>query len=84
MQDTFPVRNGPPSGGFVTIGTMILAAVSAALLVLLSGCHSTPPGSGFVSSGADKAAEARLRRPETMPPLQPFDEQFVVVTDDSN
>jgi hypothetical protein len=27
MQDTFSVRNGPRSGGFVTIGTMILAAV---------------------------------------------------------
>ena len=84
MQDTFHARNRPPSGGYVTIGTMILAAVSAALLVLLSGCHSTPPASGFVSSGADKDAEARLRRPDTMPPLQPFDEQFVLVTDDLN
>jgi hypothetical protein len=84
MQDTFHVRSGPPSGGFVTIGTMILAAASAVLLVLLSGCHSTPPASGFVSSGADKATEARLRRPDTMPPLQPFDEQFVVATDAAN
>lgn len=84
MQDTFPVRNGPPSGGFVTIGTMILAAASAVLLVLLSGCHSAPPASGFVSSVADKAAEERLRRAGTMAPLQPFDEGFVVVTDASN
>ena len=83
MQDNFPVRGGPPSGGYVTIGTMILAAVSAALLVLLSGCHSTPTASGFVSSGADKAAEQRLRSPGAMPPLQPFDEGFVTVADDT-
>ncbi len=81
MQDTFPVRRGPPSGGTVTLGTFILAATSAVAMVLLSGCHSTPHPSGFVSSSADKAAEQRLRQPDTMPLLQPFDEQFVVVAD---
>ena len=81
MQDTF--RNGPRSGGFVTIGTMILAAVSAVLLVVLSGCHSTPPTSGFVSSDAEKATEDRLRRHDAMAHLQPFDEHFVVVSDEA-
>ena len=83
MQDTFHARNGPPSGGYVTIGTLILAAASAAVLVLLSGCHSTPVASGFVSSAAQGIAEQRLRLADTMAPLQPFDEHFVAVGDET-
>ena len=71
------------SGGFVTVGTLILASVSAVALVLLSGCHSTPSSTAgsnaFAATAADKAAEQRLRQRDTMPPLQPFDEGFVVV-----
>ena len=69
------------SGGFATVGTLILASVSAVALVLMSGCHSTPASnagsSAFAATAADKAAEARLRQPDAMPPLQPFDEGFV-------
>ena len=79
MQDTFRARGGPPSGGTVTLGTFVLASASAVALVMLSGCHSTPQASGFVSSGADKTTEQRLKQSDSMPPLQPFDEQFVVV-----
>ena len=82
MQHTFPVRTRPPSGGRLTVGTFILAAAAAASLVMMSGCHATPPppGSGFVASDAEKAHEARLLHPvESMKPLQPFDEGFVVV-----
>ena len=89
MQDTCPCaapraapRSRLASGGFVTVGTLILAAVSAILLVLMSGCHSTPASnagsSAFVATAADKAVETRLRQRDTMPPLQPFDEGFVV------
>ena len=78
MQDTCVIRSRPPRGGFVTIGTLIVAAASALMLVLMAGCNATPAPSGFVSTAADKAAEARLRQPDTMAPLQPFDEQFVV------
>ena len=91
MQDTCPsaapcaARHFRPaaSGGFVTVGTLILASVSAVALVLLSGCHSTPAtiagSNAFAASAADKAVEQRLRQPDAMPPLQPFDEGFVVV-----
>jgi hypothetical protein len=90
MQDTCPgaapcaarrLRHAA-SGGYVTVGTLILASVSAVALVLLSGCHSTPASSAgsnaFAPGAGDKAAEARLRQHDTMPPLQPFDEGFVV------
>jgi len=91
MQDTCPGaapcpahRSRPAaSGGYVTIGTLILASVSAVALVLLSGCHATPASNAgsnaFAPSAADKAAEARLRQHDTMPPLRPFDEGFVVL-----
>jgi len=78
MQETCFIRTRPPSGGFVTIGTLVVATASALLLVLLAGCHATPAASGFVSTQAEKSAESRLRQPGSMPPLQPFDEQFVV------
>ncbi len=81
MQDTYPARNGPPSGGYVTLGTLILAAASAVALVLMSGCHSTPPANAFAATPADKATESLLKQPDTMPPLQPFDEHFVEVPD---
>ena len=72
-------------GGYVTVGTLILAAASAVALVLLSGCHSTPASNAasnaFAPSAGDKAVEARLRERDAMPPLQPFDEGFVVVQD---
>jgi len=75
-------RSRPAAGGHVTIGTLILAAVSAVALVLMSGCHSTPAGAArnaFAATTSDQAAEARLRQPDPMKPLQPFDEGFVVV-----
>jgi len=83
MQDTLPARSAPPSGGYITLGTLILAATSAVVLVLLSGCHSTPATSGFVSTATDKAVEQRLRQLDTMAPLQPFDEHFYVETADT-
>jgi hypothetical protein len=83
MQDTLPLRNGPPRGGAVTFATAILAANSAAVLVALSGCHSTPPTSGFVSSAADKSVEQRLQPADGMKPLQPFDEGFYVPPPDA-
>jgi hypothetical protein len=75
------LRSRPASGGFVTVGTLILASVSAVALVLLSGCHSTPPSppgsNAFAATATDKAVEARLAASDAMPPLQPFDEGFV-------
>jgi len=71
------------TAGYVTVGTLILASVSAVALVLLSACHATPAtnagSNAFAPSAGDKATEARLRQPETMPHLQPFDEGFVVL-----
>jgi len=64
------------SGGYVTVGTLILASVSAVALVLLSGCHSTPAGNAFEATAADKAVEARLGASAAMPSLQPFDEHL--------
>jgi hypothetical protein len=84
MQDTFAARSGPRGGNAVTFATMIGAASSAAVLVALSGCHSTPAANGFVSSTADKAAEQRLRQPDAMAPLQPFDEGFYVPPPDAS
>ena len=88
MQDTCPSgtpraasRTRPPDGGYVTLGTLILAAASALFLVAMSGCHSAPAANAFTASDADKATEARLRAVDTMAPLQPFDEGFVVVAD---
>ena len=88
MQDTCSTgtlraasRTRPPNGGYVTLGTLILAAASALFLVAMSGCHSAPAANAFTATDADKAAEARLRRPDTMAPIQPFDEGFVVVTE---
>ena len=82
MQHLLPVRTRPPSGNRLTLGTFILAAAAAVSLVMMSGCHATPspPSSGFAATSAEKARDARLVRPvESMKPLQPFDEQFVVV-----
>ena len=61
------------------IGTLILAAAPAAVLVLSSGCHSAAANDGFATTPAQQATEARLKPRETMPPLQPFDEHFVEV-----
>src|SRR5471032_1821220 len=81
MQDTCSTgtlraasRTRPPNGGYVTLGTLILAAASALFLVAMSGCHSAPAASAFVSTPADKDVESQLRRSDTMAPLQPFDE----------
>ena len=79
MLKTCLVRNGRTGGGTVTVGTLILAAVSAILLVLMSGCHSTPPTNAFAATQADEAVEARLGTSEPFVPLQPFDEHFVEV-----
>ncbi|MCK9685602.1 hypothetical protein [Scleromatobacter humisilvae] len=84
MQKTCHVRSGPRGGGYVTVGTLILAAVSAVMLVMMSGCHSTPASNAFAATPADKAVEARLKQPDPFPPLQPFDEHFVEVSDDGN
>jgi hypothetical protein len=80
MHDTCRLKRGPPSGGYVTIGTLILAAASAVVLVLMSGCHAAP-ANAFSATPGDKAVEARLKQPDTMPSLQPFDEHFVEVSD---
>ena len=69
-------RSRPGSCGFATVGTLILASVSAVALVLLSGCHSTPAGNAFEATAADKAVEARLGASAAMPSLQPFDEHL--------
>jgi len=74
-------RFRPRSGGGVATGTLILAALSAAALVLTSGCHSARVDSAFAATSTDRAVEARLKRPDTMPALQPFDEHFVTVED---
>ena len=83
MQDTCPIgaplaapRTGPPDGGYVTLGTLILAAASALFLVTMAGCHSAPATNAFAATDADKTTEARLRRPDAMAPIQPFDEGF--------
>ena len=78
-----PLRSRTPSGGYVTIGTLILAAVSAIVLVAMSGCHSAPANNAFAATTADKAVEARLHPADTMPPLQPFDEHFVEIPVDA-
>ncbi len=62
-----------------TLGTLILAVSSATVPVLLSGCHSAAANDAFAATPAQKAAEARLKPRDTMPPLQPFDEHFVEV-----
>ena len=83
MQDTCSTaapraasRRRPPDGRHVTLGTLILAAVSASYLASMSGCHSAPASNGFAGTPADKAVETRLRQPDTMTPIQPFDEGF--------
>jgi hypothetical protein len=88
MQDTCPTgtpraasRSRPPSGGYVTLGTLILAAASALFLVAMSGCHSAPAANAFSGTTADKAVEQQLRRSGAMAPIQPFDEGFVAVSD---
>ena len=73
------LRPRPGSGGFATVGTLILASVSAVALVLLSGCHpasASRSSSAFAATSVDKAAEARLAASDAMPPLRPFDEHL--------
>jgi hypothetical protein len=78
MRNTCLLASGPPRGGHATLGTLILAAASAVVLVLMSGCHSAPANNAFAATAADKSTEARLKQQhDTMPPLQPFDEHFV-------
>ena len=77
MQHTCLLASGPPRGSRATLGTLILAAASALVLVLMSGCQEAPAANAFAATPADKSTEARLRPPQTMPPLQPFDEHFV-------
>ena len=91
MQDNCPcgapraaLRSRLASGGFATVGTLILASVSAVALVLMSGCHSTAAANAgsnaFAATASDKAAEARLRPSDAMPALRPFDEGFGAAT----
>ncbi|MFL6696149.1 MAG: hypothetical protein ACJ8GJ_03205 [Vitreoscilla sp.] len=81
MQHTHLHANGPPRG-HATLGTLILAAASAVAPVLMSGCHEAPAANAFAATPADKATETRLKQPQTMPALQPFDEHFVEVPQD--
>ena len=83
MQDNCPkgaphaaLRHRPPDGGYVTLGTLILAALSALFLVTMSGCHSTPASSAFAATATDKATETRLHLVDAMAPIQSFDEGF--------
>ncbi len=80
MHDTCLFKTRPPSGGYITLGTQLVAAVSALVMVLMSACHSTPPANAFASTATDKALEASLQRVDTMAPLQPFDEGFGAAT----
>ena len=80
MQHNRSFRIRPPSTGYITLGTQVVAAVSALVMVLMSACHSTPPANAFASTAADKAVESQLQRADTMPPLQPFDEGFGAAT----
>ena len=82
MRNTCLSSRAPARGARATIGTLILAAASAAVTVPMSGCHSAPANNAFASTPAQKATEARLKPRETMPPLQPFDEHFVEVPQD--
>ena len=73
------LRSRPGNGGFATVGTLILASVSAVVLVLLSGCHAAPASgasNAFAATPADQALEARLAASGAMPPLRPFDEHL--------
>ncbi len=81
MQRTCLVRSRPPSGGYITVGTLILAALSAVMLVLMAGCHSAPRTNAFAATASDRSAEVRLKEPDAMAHLQPFDEHFVTVED---
>ena len=76
MQNTCLLASAP-RGSHVTLGTLILAAASAVMPVLMSGCHSAPANNAFATTAVDKSTEARLKKHDTMPPLQPFDEHFV-------
>ena len=80
MHDTCAIKTRPPSGGYITLGTQLVAAASALVMVLMSACHSTPPANAFASSAADKAVESQLQQANAMPPLQPFDEGFGAAT----
>ena len=82
IRSAAPPRSRLPDGSGRTIVTSILAAVSAIVLVALSGCHSAPANNAFAATTTDKAVEARLRQVGTMPPLQPFDEHFVEIPAD--
>ena len=62
--------------GFVIASIPMLAALST---MLLAACQQAPQASAFASTPATQAAEGRLRQVDTMAPLQPFDEQFVVM-----
>jgi hypothetical protein len=73
------LRSRPASSGSATVGTLILASVSAIALVLLSGCHAAPASrtdNAFTATAADKAVGASLRASDATPPLQPFDEHL--------
>ncbi len=66
----------------ITLGTLIVASVSAMFLV--AACHSSPEANGFAATDADKTTEARLLEVNTMPHLTAYDEQFYVPTTDEN
>jgi hypothetical protein len=84
MHNFFRIPMRPPNAGYVTVATLVLAASSAALLVLMSGCHATAATHGFVSIPAEKAVAVRSPPADTLAPLQPFDEGFVVAASDTN
>jgi hypothetical protein len=80
--------HGPASGGFVTVGTLIVAAVSA--LVLTSNCHALAAAvaaAALFPGAAVASLDDGLADP--MAPLRPFDEHFYTPTvtadgDDAN
>ena len=80
MHDTCVSKTRPPSGGYITLGTQLVAAASALVMVLMSACHSTPPADAFAATAADKTLEARLQPVDITAPLQPFDEGFGAAT----
>jgi hypothetical protein len=61
--------------GFITTGTLIVAALSA--IVLMTGCHSAPTQAS-ASASHDPEAAGSASAADTMPALRPFDEQFYV------
>ncbi len=68
-----PQRRPAACSGAITTGTLLVAALSA--LVLMTGCHSATMH-GAPTHTASVAAAHDPSDAESMPHLAPFDEQF--------